>query len=224
MTRKFIRQETIRALFARSGNHCAFPGCTATLINEKNQFIGQICHIEAAEPGGERYNDQQTDEHRRQYENLILLCYPHHIETNDVTEYQATRLFQMKAAHESSHGQKIFKIDESLLFKIASEMEAYWKSIDEAHRMRHAVADLAIPIDADSSYIQLAEASYALLDKLREFREMLCQSDEKLVDWVRDFLQKVTSGELTDDEYDRRLHAFSGNNWEVLNLGKLRTY
>jgi hypothetical protein len=86
MTRLTPKSEVIRALFARSGNQCAFPGCAQLLVNHKNQLIGQVCHIEAATPGGERYNQRQTDEERRDYNNLLLLCYPHHVETNDVDE------------------------------------------------------------------------------------------------------------------------------------------
>ena len=76
------RLETIRGLFARSGNQCALPGCIHPLVNEKQKFIGQVCHIEAAMPDGERYNPKQTDEERRSYENLLILCYQHHIETD----------------------------------------------------------------------------------------------------------------------------------------------
>ena len=79
--------DVLRALFARSENRCAFPGCTALLVNEKNQFIAQVCHIEAAEGGGERFNARESDEQRRSYENLMLLCYAHHVETNDVSLY-----------------------------------------------------------------------------------------------------------------------------------------
>ena len=53
MVRKSTTTDTIRALFAKSGNECAFPGCHHKLINHKNKFIGQICHIEAANKGGE---------------------------------------------------------------------------------------------------------------------------------------------------------------------------
>ncbi|WP_172953346.1 hypothetical protein [Klebsiella pneumoniae] len=43
------------------------------LINSYGQYVGNVCHIEAAEVGGERYNKSQTDEDRRAYSNLILL-------------------------------------------------------------------------------------------------------------------------------------------------------
>ncbi len=48
MARLAPKAEILRALFARSGNQCAFPGCTQPLINDKNKFIAQVCHIEAA--------------------------------------------------------------------------------------------------------------------------------------------------------------------------------
>ena len=35
-------------------------------------------------PQGERFNAEQSDEERRSYDNLLLLCYQHHIETDDV--------------------------------------------------------------------------------------------------------------------------------------------
>ena len=39
MTRLTPKQETLRALFAKSGNQCAFPGCNHHIINGKNQLI-----------------------------------------------------------------------------------------------------------------------------------------------------------------------------------------
>lgn len=53
MARKAPRISTLRRLFALSGNECAFPECKNVLINTKGDFIGQVCHIEAAEIGGE---------------------------------------------------------------------------------------------------------------------------------------------------------------------------
>lgn len=41
MARKEPKKEVLRALFAKTGNQCAFPGCKNKLINNKNKFIGQ---------------------------------------------------------------------------------------------------------------------------------------------------------------------------------------
>jgi hypothetical protein len=58
-----------------SGNECAFPGCRQPVISDNGTLIAQIVHIEAAMPGGGRYNASMTDEDRRAFENLMVLCY-----------------------------------------------------------------------------------------------------------------------------------------------------
>lgn len=91
---------TIRKLFALSGNLCAFPGCVHLLIDADGEFIGQVAHIEAAEPGGERFNPTMTNEQRRHPDNLVLLCYEHHIKTNDEKVWTVEKLKKIKADHE----------------------------------------------------------------------------------------------------------------------------
>jgi hypothetical protein len=78
--------EVLRELYLRSGNVCAFPDCERLMLNREGVFVGQLCHIEAAEEGGERFNKLMTNEDRRAFKNLILMCYDHHTVTNDVEE------------------------------------------------------------------------------------------------------------------------------------------
>ncbi len=92
---------TLKRLFALSGNKCAFPNCTAEIVNEKTAINSNICHIEAANKDGERYNENMTDKQRADYENLILLCLNHHKETDDVNKYTVDVLKKMKKDHES---------------------------------------------------------------------------------------------------------------------------
>lgn len=94
------KPETLRELFLKSGNLCAFPNCTALMMNADGVFIGQVCHMEAAEDGGERFNEDMTNEDRRAASNLILMCYEHHQVTNDVDKYPAPKLQEMKHEHE----------------------------------------------------------------------------------------------------------------------------
>lgn len=93
-------KETIRHLFALSGNICAHPNCGRNLILPDGTYVGQICHIEAAEDGGERFNPRMSNEERRSPANLMLMCADHHVITNDVIEYPVERLQQMKTDHE----------------------------------------------------------------------------------------------------------------------------
>lgn len=95
-----LTRDTVRELYLKSGNRCAFPGCNQSMFNDNGDFVGQICHIEAAEPGGERFNKNQTNEQRRHSSNLVLMCYPHHVATNDVDKYPVTAMVRIKTEHE----------------------------------------------------------------------------------------------------------------------------
>ena len=61
MSRKSISVPTIKRLFALSGNQCAFQYCEEKIVDKDGNLIGEICHIEDANPGC-RYNPNQTDE------------------------------------------------------------------------------------------------------------------------------------------------------------------
>ncbi|MFP8835702.1 HNH endonuclease signature motif containing protein [Hydrogenophaga sp. XSHU_21] len=92
--------ETIRRLFLLSGNQCAFPGCSHPIILEDGTYVGEICHICAAEKGGERFDETQTNEGRRHFDNLMLMCRDHHVLTNDEVHFTPNRMREMKAEHE----------------------------------------------------------------------------------------------------------------------------
>ncbi|MGN6148068.1 MAG: HNH endonuclease signature motif containing protein [Rhizomicrobium sp.] len=91
----------VKRLLLRSGNRCAFPKCSVSLLSGET-VIGEICHIAAAKSGGPRYDGEQSATERHSYDNLILLCPLHHkVVDDDVESYSAARLLKMKADHES---------------------------------------------------------------------------------------------------------------------------
>jgi hypothetical protein len=105
-----------------SGNQCAFPDCDIIFFKSGDETNrSNICHIEAAEQGGQRYNPDSTDEYRRSYENLILLCPNHHKETDDVSLYPVKALIDMKREHED----KIRKLlsEKNILAKYPSALK-----------------------------------------------------------------------------------------------------
>lgn len=118
MSRLSPKLETIRYLFAVSGNKCAFPGCQHRLLSDKGTFIGQVCHIEAANKGGQRFRPSQGEEDRRSAANLILLCYEHHRITDEEQEFTVARLKQIKKDHESQFIDHPFIVPENLLEKL----------------------------------------------------------------------------------------------------------
>lgn len=106
-------KDTLRELFLKSGNECAFPGCHHKLISSDGIFLGQICHIEAAKGGGERFNPNLTNEQRRAFSNLLLLCHAHHKVTDDISKYTVERLKEIKTQHEAKFTDIISSIQNS---------------------------------------------------------------------------------------------------------------
>lgn len=95
---------TLRRLDTLSGNQCAAPCCDKPLIARDGQtIVSKICHIEAASPDGPRYNPQMTDEDRRHYNNLVLLCDECHSiidNKNNSSTYTVELLRSWKKNHE----------------------------------------------------------------------------------------------------------------------------
>lgn len=221
MARLAPTTDVLRALFARSGNQCAFPGCTQPLINKKNKFIAQVCHIEAALEGGERYNPEGNDEHRRSYENLLILCYPHHVETDDVDEYPVERLLQIKTKHEQMFLNSDFKLDEAALHNLSSEMEKYWSDIDRLNKLDHIFASsgLAMDVKGDSNFFDVIASAHDAVNGIENLLEIFHQSDELLKEDFEALLSmKSISPELFNDiPYYQQ--PFENRNWEEHNLG-----
>ena len=100
-------QRTIKILFGLSGNQCAHPHCTNTVIEPATAqsdaaVIAQICHIYAISEKGPRGKPGLTQEELNLPSNLILLCRDHHavVDTQHET-YPAERLQKWKNEHEA---------------------------------------------------------------------------------------------------------------------------
>lgn len=124
--------DTLRALFAKSGNECAFPDCHHLLVDEDNEFVAQVCHIEDAMPGC-RFNEDQTNEERRSYNNLILFCYRHHIKTNDPLKYTVKKLKEIKQQHEEKF-QDTFQVEDITLINIFNDLKSIKQDTQDIKR------------------------------------------------------------------------------------------
>lgn len=99
---------TTKVLLAfRSGNLCAFPGCTRTLAtaDEGSQPVvtGEAAHITGLRPGSARYDSSMTDGERNHYSNLIYVCGDHHTQIDkQVARFSIKSLREMKESHEKT--------------------------------------------------------------------------------------------------------------------------
>lgn len=116
MERKEPKPTTIKALFAKSGNQCAFPNCNHVLIDDLNLFVGELCHINSVKKKDARYNPKLTDEQLRDYDNLILMCYAHHkrIDTFEA-KYSVESLKKMRSEHEAKFSEQDFQVSDSVV-------------------------------------------------------------------------------------------------------------
>ncbi|KAB2397326.1 hypothetical protein [Bacillus cereus] len=119
------KRAVLRELYLKSGNRCAFPGCNRSILNDQGILIGDVCHIEAAMPGGPRFNDDpaQTNEDRRAFSNLVLLCHDHHLETDDEEKFPVKRMKEIKEEHEQKYGDVTDKLFSSIADK--TELQEY---------------------------------------------------------------------------------------------------
>ena len=64
--------------------------------------MGEIAHIEAAMPDGARFRKTMTNDDRRAFDNLLLMCGTHHtVIDNDMATWTVKRLTELKAQHEA---------------------------------------------------------------------------------------------------------------------------
>ena len=104
---------TLKVLFALSGNQCAHPECTNTLIEpatEKSDALvtAHICHIYAISTDGPRGKSGLTEKELNSPENLILLCRHHHgIVDGQHETYPADMLRAWKQTHEAEMQKRL---------------------------------------------------------------------------------------------------------------------
>lgn len=161
---------------------CAFPGCEAKLVDEDNDFIAQICHIEAASRLGQRYNKFQSDDERRDIKNLLILCHKHHIKTNDVNAYRPETLREMKARHEARFRGKQYAPAQAALQQARREFDAEWKSVREIEELKHELANALATRERRANYLRdQISRLYGPLSFYLESNDLCFQHSEHLL-------------------------------------------
>jgi hypothetical protein len=133
-------EATLKKLFALSGNECAFPGCSAPIVDDDSGvLVAEICHIKGKNPGGPRYDKNQSGKERNGYENLLVMCDPH----NKIVDHKDTRhrfpvkvLREFKKKHEDRFRRKLIDptAPEHFYFKLVNQkrMDSFVKHFRNA--------------------------------------------------------------------------------------------
>jgi hypothetical protein len=219
MARKAPRVDTLKVLYARSGNECAFSNCMHPVFNDNGLYIAQLCHIEAVEKGGPRYNELQTAEERNNISNLLFMCHRHHKETDDIKEYPVERLKKIKEVHENRFTEKGKVASEEMIRQILFETNYFW---NKQNLKVFDFDDLKIKRDFDRTLIEL----FAELDDHIKTIEDYCDisaesdSDEKLKKDLQKLLSKANLDFNKIKEVDYYKSPFVSRNWEMHNLAR----
>lgn len=94
---------TAKILFALSCNICSVPGCEEKLADPGwAEVNADIAHIHGANPGSARFEASMTDDQRRAFENLLLVCPNHHrrIDRLEPHKFPPDLLRDWKARHD----------------------------------------------------------------------------------------------------------------------------
>lgn len=172
-----IPDHIYRALLARSGNKCAYPGCPRPIVNTKNIYEAQLCHIESVSHKKQRYNIKMPEEQVNNYDNLMFMCLKHHIETNDENVYTAEVLRKMKYDHESKYIENPFNIDMSHIYTLKKEAEEYWRKVEYANNNEHNLPDLRVSINTRAEYDELSNEVDETLNAIDNLISVIDKND-----------------------------------------------
>lgn len=177
-----ISTNVYRSLLSRSGNQCAFPGCTDSIFSASHKLISQLCHIEPVGEKEVRYNPNLTDEIVNDYDNLLFLCYQHHVETNDDQVFTVPVLKKIKYDHEEQFINSPYLIDVSHFFQIIQDIDNYWNKVAQANTEDHDIPDLRIEIDTQANYETLKSEILSSLNSIESLLTII-QEDNKNKYW-----------------------------------------
>ncbi|MBY0317933.1 MAG: hypothetical protein K2X72_04365 [Reyranella sp.] len=92
-------------LFAMSGNHCAFPGCSVRLVQDSAAadgtriMVAEIAHIIGLNPTAARWQAGHKESFLNSEDNLVLMCPTHHSIIDKDESYTVERVRGMKQSH-----------------------------------------------------------------------------------------------------------------------------
>lgn len=144
MPRMAPTPSTVKKLFAYSGNACARPDCDARLVDETGTMLGKIAHICAAEKGGARYVDSMTDDQRRSFHNLIIVCPTCHDVIDDPDNSQKFSA-EVLRTWKRSHEQRFQSAERQLLKTLRDTTQSSLPSYPQNLRRLLRVFDLGEP-------------------------------------------------------------------------------
>lgn len=199
------------ALAALCGGTCYWPGCGEPVI----RFVDddpisnlQIAHIAGATPGGPRYVLTMSDEERKAFANLILLCHPHHTIVDKLRpeDFSISTLQKWKASREAMNQEALSRLREVTPDTLQTMLADALKERDE--RLDDAIEQLQ-QVNTEAAHLLRS-----VLDELEVLRHAYTSGlTEEFVNAANrlhpDILEQfaLAAGNLNPDILEEFIHA-----------------
>jgi hypothetical protein len=220
--RKKPSEKTIKILFAKSGNKCAFAQCTNSIVKtlqDRELVVCEICHIEGVSPNGPRYNSQLTNLDTSSINNLVLMCHEHHKEIDEFPDlYTVNKLKEIKANHESNQVRMTSLSDESAKILI-DEYDNFWTNINLLNSERHQIQNLALELNEQMSLYDLYKDCEQCLYAIQKINGEIDHILDKNWDDLLRFLKQNQIDTQKLEEIPYYLNPFYNQLWELRCIG-----
>jgi hypothetical protein len=132
---------TTTALISLARDTCYYPSCPVPIfifVDGKPQANYTVAHIRAAKPNGPRYVKDMSDDARRDFPNLILLCLGHHnaIDGRGRDKYTIEVLEEWKSKREAAGRAELKGLrevtEDRLQEMLTGALEAQVQRLEEA--------------------------------------------------------------------------------------------
>ena len=153
---------TIKKLFAYSGNQCAMPECREFLVDETGAMLGKIAHIHAAEKGGSRFRKDMSNEQRRAFDNLMLVCGKHH-DIIDYPENAETYKPEVLRKYKTEHEDRFRRAERQLIEQVTDTTQATQPTYPKTMKRLGKVLGVSEMIDHDEEI----EGIRTFIDRLK---------------------------------------------------------
>lgn len=170
---------TRAALFALAQGTCYFPACQEPAIKSVEGFQTtnvQIAHIRGASLGSARYDSSMTDTERANFDNLLLLCKPHHdvVDKLAPAEWPAAVLKEIKATREASGTADALR---GQTFR-GNDLEDMLREVIKDATIRAVTVELTMAMETAAGWVSIP---LEVVDRFRDSNPHLGQAERALL-------------------------------------------